>query len=72
MVGFMLHIDCCDAAKLLPIICQHIVPGTTILSDVWAAYNSLGTLGYQHLTVNHTYNFVNPINGTCTNHIESV
>ena len=37
-----------------------------------AAYNTLGMLGYQHLTVNHTYNFVDPITGAYTNHIESV
>ena len=36
----------------------YIVPGTTIISDLWVAYNTLGTLGYQHLTVNHTSNFV--------------
>ena len=48
---------------------QHIVQGTIIISDLWAAYN---TLGYQDLTVNHTYNFVDPITGACTNHIESV
>ena len=41
-------------------------------NDLWAAYNTLGTLRYQYLTVNHTYNFVDPITGTCTNHIESV
>ena len=57
-VGFMVHVDRRDAATLLPIIRQHIVPGTTIISDLWAAYNTLGTLGYQHLTVNHTYNLI--------------
>ena len=40
------------------IIGQHIV-----LSYLWAAYNTLGTLGYLHF---------DPITGACTNHIESV
>ena len=62
-VACMVRVDCRDAATLLPIIRQHIVPGTTIISDLWAAYNTLGTQGYQHLTVNQTYNFVDPITG---------
>ena len=70
--GLMVPVDHHDAAMLLPIIQQHIVPGTTIISDLWAAYNTLGTLGYHHLTVNHTYNFVDPTTGACTNHIESI
>ena len=65
-VGFIVPVDRRDAATLLPIIQQHIAPGTTVVSDLWAAYNTLGTQGYQHLTVNHTYNFVDPITGACT------
>ena len=32
VVGFMVLVDRRDAATLLPVICQHIVPGTTIIS----------------------------------------
>lgn len=51
-----------DAATLLPIIEDKIEPGTIIVSDMWAAYNNIrhSPNGYEHLTVNHSLNFVNP------------
>ena len=52
-----------DAATLLPIIQQWIAPGTTIHSDMWAAYNGIG---------NHTFNFVNPATGVHTHHVEAM
>jgi hypothetical protein len=59
-----------DAATLMPIIIQRwIQPGTTVHSDMWAAYQQLANHGYQHGTVNHTVQFVN--NGITTNHVES-
>ena len=45
-----------DSATLIPII--HVLPGTTVWTDEWAAYRQLSTLGYHHYTVNHTENFV--------------
>ena len=30
------------------------------MSDCWKAYNCLNNKGYVHLTVNHSYNFVDP------------
>ncbi len=68
----MVSVDRRDAATLLPIIQQYILPGTTIISDLWAAYNTLNNLGYTHLTVNHSMNFVDPITHATTNHIESL
>ena len=50
---------------LIPIIQQYIAPGTTIVSDEWRAYSSIGELqgyDYTHLTVNHSKNFLNPQN----------
>lgn len=44
---------------------RHVLPGTTVTSDEWAGYNGLAALGYNHQTVNHTVNYVNPINGRC-------
>ncbi|KCZ75316.1 hypothetical protein H311_03710 [Anncaliia algerae PRA109] len=54
-----------------PIIFRHIRVGSIITSDGAAIYKGLDKQGYTHLTVNHSTNFVNPINGATTNHVES-
>lgn len=63
-----------DAATLTNLITQHILPFTTIYSDSWRAYSNLTMLpqAYTHLMVNHQINFVNPLNGAHTQHIESL
>jgi len=72
-LGYMKIVDQRDAATLLPIISNHIVPGTTVWSDMWAAYNSIATLPgvSAHETVNHSIQFVNPATGVHTNTIEA-
>ncbi|XP_049283586.1 uncharacterized protein LOC125763907 [Anopheles funestus] len=55
------------------LIQRHVVSGTRILSDCWAGYNGLGALGYEHATVNHSRNFVDPLQGDVhTQRIENV
>ena len=68
---FLVPVERRDAATLLPIVQQFILPGTTIVSDCWRAYNALPTLGYQHLKVNHTYHFVDPVTYAHTNNVEN-
>ena len=70
--GFLIAVPQRNADALLPIIQQYILPGTTIISDKWAAYNTIANVGYQHLTVNHTYNFVDPDTGAHTNNVEKM
>jgi transposase-like protein len=59
-----------DAATLIPLITTHIRPGSIIISDMWRAYNFIPA-DYEHLTVNHSLHFVDPLTGTHTNTIEA-
>ena len=60
-----------NAQTLLPIIENHVLPGTTIITDEWRAYNNLPQLGFPHQTVNHTLHFVDPVTHAHTQNIES-
>ena len=67
-----------DAATLLPIIAKHVLNGTTIISDGWAAYGGIERIrmlqtnetAYSHFVVNHSKNFVDPETGAHTQTIE--
>ena len=67
---FFVPVEDRSADTLIPIIQENILPGSTVISDCWRAYNTVGTKGYQHLTVNHSLHFVDE-NGIHTNTIES-
>ena len=54
------------------LITTHICPGTVIYSDQFTLYIPLNQLGYIHLSVNHSKNFVDPNSGAHTNTIEDV
>lgn len=62
-----------DAATLLPVIFRHVRPGSTINSDEWRAYRRITLLPgfFRHLMVNHRVNFVDPVTGAHTQHIEN-
>jgi len=70
--SFMFTVQDRSAATLLPIISNSIRPGTTIISNQWQAYNGTVGLpgGFQHATVNHSVNFVDPQTGANTQRIE--
>ena len=70
--GFLVDVERRDADTLLPVLQRYVRQGTTVVSDLWGAYNTIGNLGYQHLTVNHSLHFVDPITHATTNHVESM
>jgi len=67
---FLVPVPNRTADTLMTIIDAWIEPGTTVISDCWAAYRDLAARGYTHRTVNHTISFVNE-EGDHTNTIES-
>ena len=68
---FLVPVERRDKDTLLPIIRSHILPGTRVMSDLWRAYNCLNDEGSDHLTVNHSLNFVDPDTGAHTQGIEN-
>ena len=68
---FLVPVERRDKDTLLPIIRAHILPGTCVMSDLLKAYNCLQDEGYDHLTVNHSLNFVEPDTGVHTQSIEN-
>ena len=61
-----------DTRTLLAVIQRNVSSSTTIYTDKWAAYRSLSLNGYQHDTVNHTYNFVDLTTSVHTQNVESM
>ena len=68
---FMSSVHNRKQTTLLPLIKKWIKPGSIIHSDCWKAYNKLPSMGYTHITVNHSEEFVNKETRACTNSIES-
>jgi len=64
------------AQTLEPLILQHVLPGSHIVSDGWRAYHNLSRLQngiYQHSVVVHERHFVDPVYPEVhTNNIENL
>jgi predicted ABC-class ATPase len=59
-----------DAKTLMPIILRNVKKGSQINSDEWRAYSRLNKHNYNHFTVNHSKNFVDPVTKQHTQLIE--
>lgn len=61
-----------NAQTLKDVIEAHVLPGSIVYTDCWRGYRNedLAEIGMGHDTVNHTYNFVDPVTGVHTNHME--
>ena len=55
---FLVPVETRDKETLLNLISEWILPGTTIISDCWKAYDTIEDQGFQHLKVNHSVEFV--------------
>jgi transposase-like protein len=69
---FLVPVPDRTADTLMKFIHKWIEPGTIVISDCWAAYRDVGSIGYTHLTVNHSVCFVDPDTGAHTNTVESL
>jgi transposase-like protein len=62
-----------NQANLHKIIVENIVSGSTVITDGWRGYWGVGNNGFIHLSVNHSYYFVDPVNREIhTQHVERV
>lgn len=61
-----------SADTLLGVIKDNIADGSTIFSDCWKGYRTsdLESSNFQHFTVNHRYNFIDPTTKVHTQTIE--
>lgn len=51
-----------DSNSLIPLVKKYILPGTIIVSDSWRAYSKLKEYNCTHWVINHSKNFVDPVN----------
>ncbi|CEF60059.1 Transposase, ISXO2-like domain-containing protein [Strongyloides ratti] len=57
---------------LMEVLKRRVYPETLIIFDMWRGYFQVGASGYEHLKVNHKYNFVDPLTNAHTQNIERV
>ena len=69
---FMIPVENRTKDTLLEIIKRWVRPGSIIMSDGWSAYKCLQNNGFNHLVVNHSNEYKDPLTGAHTNTIEGL
>ena len=70
---FMKIVACRNKENLHRILIENVHSGSTIITDGWRGYWGIDNEGYSHLTVNHRYHFVDPVDRSIhTQHVERV
>src|SRR5271154_463914 len=68
---FLVAVPDRSQATLEDVISRHVYPGSIVLTDLWRGYSGLSeNFDYEHRTVNHSVNFIDPDTLTHTNTIE--
>lgn len=67
----MIPVERRDKVTITAEITKYVRRGSIIMTDKWGGYVGLNEYGYQHMTVNHSTNIVDPITGAHTQSIES-
>ncbi|CEF61588.1 Transposase, ISXO2-like domain-containing protein [Strongyloides ratti] len=57
---------------LMKLLKKTVASETLIISDMWRSYSQVSDSGYEHLELNHKYNFVDPLTNAHTQNIERV
>lgn len=73
--AFMLPVENRNTETMVRILMQHVLPGTTVITDKWAAYKkAMDEMNmYEHKVINHSINFVDPLDPTThTQNIEGL
>jgi transposase-like protein len=64
-----------SANTILPIIKDHVIPGTLIMTDEWRSYHripGIEGMNYKHQTVCHSRTYVDEVTGAYTNTVEGM
>lgn len=69
---FLVAADDCKEDTLVQTIKQYVLPKTTIITDSWSSFKTLGNHGYTQKKLNNTDNYVDPETGQYTSDMKKM